>query len=280
MPAWEASIACPLDHAAIAALRQHFSGTLVTAHHPEYDQARQVWNAMIDRHPAVVARVRNVADVVAAVNWAREQRVPIAVRGGGHNVAGKATCDRGIVIDFAEMKAVQVDSAKRTARAEPGARWTDFDKATQAFGLATTGGTVGDTGIAGLTLGGGFGWLGGRHGMTVDNLLGADLVLANGQTIHASATENPDLFWAIRGGGGNFGIVTAFEYQLHPVGPMVVGGLVMHPLERARDVLRFYRDFMATAPDDLTVAAVLLTGPDGHKLCAMVAAYVGSRRGR
>jgi len=265
-----------LDHADVAALRQHFSGTLVTAHHPEYEQSRRVWNAMIDRYPGVVARCRTVADVVVAVNWAREHKVPIAVRGGGHNVAGKATCDGGIVIDFAEMKAVTVNPEKRTALAEPGARWTDFDIATQAHGLATTGGTVGDTGIAGLTLGGGFGWLGGRHGMTVDNLIGADLVLANGQTVHASASENPDLFWAIRGGGGNFGVVTAFEYQLHPIGPMVVGGLVMHPIERAREVLRFYRDLTATAPDDLTVAAVLLTGPNGHQLCAMAAAHVGS----
>jgi FAD/FMN-containing dehydrogenase len=264
-----------LDHAAIGALRQYFSGTLVTAHHPEYEQARRVWNAMIDRHPAVVARCRTAADVVAAVNWAREHRVAIAVRGGGHNVAGKATCDGGIVIDFAEMKSVTVDPEQRTARAEPGARWADFDHATQAHGLATTGGTVGDTGIAGLTLGGGFGWLGGRHGMTVDNLLGADVVLASGKTVHASASENADLFWALRGGGGNFGVVTAFEYQLHPVGPMVVGGLVMHPIERARDVLRFYRGIMATAPDELTVAAVLLTGPDGSRLCALMAAYIG-----
>src|SRR5690606_22421367 len=171
--------------------------------------------------------------------------------------------------DFSDMKSIRVDPDRRTARAEPGVKWTELDRETQAFGLATTGGTVGDTGIAGLTLGGGFGWLGGVLGMTVDNLLSADVVLASGELVHASHDEHPDLFWALRGGGGNFGVVTSFEYRLHRVGPLIVGGMVVHPYSAARDVLRFFRDTIATAPDELTVAAALLTGPDGNKACAL-----------
>jgi FAD/FMN-containing dehydrogenase len=184
-------------------------------------------------------------------------------------------CDDGLVIDFADMKGIQVDPAAKVARAEPGVRWTEFDRETQAFGLATTGGTVGDTGIAGLTLGGGFGWLEGKFGMTVDNLLGADVVLADGRLVHASESENPDLFWALRGGGGNFGIVTSFEYRLHEVGPLIVGGLVIHPFPRAKEVLRFFGAFLRTAPEELVAAAVLMTGPDGNKACAIATAYPG-----
>ncbi len=257
-------------------LRQALRGVVIVPGDAEYEAARRVWNAMIDRRPAAIARCRDAADVVAAVDYARANRLPLAVRGGGHNVAGRGTCDDGLVIDFCEMRAIRVDPAARTARAEPGLRWEEFDRETQKFGLATTGGTVGDTGIAGLTLGGGFGWLGGVHGMTVDNLLGADVVLASGKQVHASACEHADLFWALGGGGGNFGIVTAFEYRLHPVGPMIVGGMVLHPFERATEVLRFYRDVLRDAPDALTVAAVLLTAPDGHKAVALAAAYTGA----
>jgi FAD/FMN-containing dehydrogenase len=256
-------------------LRCSHRGSVITPDDAGYDAARRVWNAMIDKRPAVIARCRSAVDVIAAVRFARQNALQIAVRGGAHNVAGRATCDDGVVIDFSDMKGIRVNPRARTAQAEPGLRWEEFDRETQAFGLATTGGTVGDTGIAGLTLGGGFGWLEGLFGMTVDNLLSADVVLASGELVRASTDEHPDLFWAIRGGGGNFGIVTSFEYRLHQVGPMIVGGMVLHPFERAADVLTFYREFLATAPDALTVAAVLVTGPDGHKAVAIAAACIG-----
>jgi FAD/FMN-containing dehydrogenase len=257
-------------------LRAAVRGRVITAADAGYDDARKVWNAIIDRRPAAIVRCRSAADVIAAVHFARDTRLPLAVRGGGHNVAGRCTCDDGIVIDFSEMKGIRVDPVGKTVRAEPGLRWSEFDRETQAFGLATTGGTVGDTGIAGLTLGGGFGWLGGRHGMTADNLLSADVVLANGQLVHASERENPELFWALRGGGGNFGVVTSFEYKVHPVGPTIVGGIIVHPFPQAREALRFYGEFIRQAPDDLTVAAVMMTTPDGQKACGFVAAYAGS----
>jgi FAD/FMN-containing dehydrogenase len=263
------------DASSIGLLRRQFGGAIVTASDDEYDASRRVWNVMIDRRPALIVRPRDVADVQAAVNFAREQRLPLAIRGGAHGIAGLATCDGGLVIDFSSMKAIAVDPAKRTARAEPGVKWTEFDIATQAHGLATTGGTVGDTGIAGLTLGGGFGWLEGACGMTVDNLLAADVVLADGRLIRARADENSDLLWALRGGGGNFGVVTAFEYRLHAIGPMIVGGMVVHPYSAARDVLKFFSALLETAPDPLTAGAALITGPDGHKACAIACAYAG-----
>jgi FAD/FMN-containing dehydrogenase len=261
--------------ARIQEFRSRHSGSVIEPGDADYDVARRVWNAMIDRRPAVIARCRSAADVVVAVTFARANGLPIAIRGGAHNVAGRATCDDGLVIDFSDMRGISVDAGARTARAEPGLRWEEFDRATQAFGLATTGGTVGDTGIAGLTLGGGFGWLGGVHGMTVDNLLSADLVLASGELVRASADEHADLFWAIRGGGGNFGVATSFEYRLHPVGPTIVGGMVLHPFDRAYEVLRFYRECLRTAPDELSIAAVLVTTPDGVKAVALAAAYAG-----
>ena len=227
---------------------------------------------MIDKRPALIVRPRSAVDVMAAVNFARDNSLPLAVRGGAHGVAGNSTCDAGLVIDFADMKGIHVDPKARTVRAEPGLKWAEFDRETQAFGLATTGGTVGDTGIAGLTLGGGFGWLGGTLGMTVDNVLSADLVLANGELVHASASENADLFWAIRGGGGNFGVVTSFTYQLHPVGPIIVGGMAVHPFSAANDVMRFYSEVISNAPDHLTAACALLSLPDGQKACAIVVA--------
>ena len=260
----------------IETLRKNLRGSVIVADDPAYDEARRVWNAMIDKRPAVIARCRSAVDVMTAVTFARTERVSIAVRGGAHNVAGKATCDGGIVIDFSEMKGVRVDPVARTARAEPGLRWGEFDRETQAFGLATTGGTVGDTGIAGLTLGGGFGWLGGRLGMTVDNLLSVDIVLANSELLHASTTENPDLFWACPRRRQQFRRRHVVQYRLHPIGPMIAGGLVVHPFTRAAEVLAFYGQFMRNAPDDLTAAAVLMTGPDGQKACAIAAAYAGT----
>jgi FAD/FMN-containing dehydrogenase len=263
-----------ISHDTLADFRQKHRGDLVTPEDPRYDEMRRVWNAMIDRRPAIIARPRGAADVIQAVQLARSLRLPLAVRGGGHNIAGRSVCDDGVVIDFADMKSIRVDPVAMTARAEPGLRWTEFDRETQAFGLATTGGTIGDTGIAGLTLGGGFGWLEGKFGMTVDNLLGADVVLADGRMVHASDEEHPDLFWALRGGGGNFGVVTSFEYKLHAVGPMI-GGLVLHPFARAKETLQFFAEFLRKAPDELVAAAVLMTGPDGHKACGIAAAYPG-----
>ena len=263
---------------ALTQFRTVHRGDVITPDDGRYEQARRVWNAMIDKRPAVIARPREAADVIEAMRFAQSQNLPIAIRGGAHSIAGRGTCDDGMVIDFCDMKAVRVDPAAKTAVAEAGAKWQDLDRETQAHGLATTGGTVGDTGIAGLTLGGGFGWLEGRFGMTVDNLLAADVVLASGKLVRASATEHPDLFWALRGGGGNFGIVTSFTYRLHEVGPLVIGGLVIHPFARAAEVLAFYNEFMRTAPDELVAAAVLMTGPDGNKACAIAVCYSGNVR--
>jgi FAD/FMN-containing dehydrogenase len=264
-----------LDSASIRSFAATFHGRIITPVDPDYEAARRVWNVMIDRRPALIVRPTDAGDVQAAVRFGREHNLPLAIRGGAHGVAGMGTCDDGMVIDCSLMKAISVDAANRTARAEPGVKWVEFDAATQAHGLATTGGTVGDTGIAGLTLGGGFGWLEGAFGMTVDNLLAADVVLADGRLVRASADENADLFWALRGGGGNFGVVTSFEYKLHVLGPTIVGGLIIHPFAAAREVLAFYGDFIAAAPDPLTVAAALVTGPDGNKACILAGAYAG-----
>jgi FAD/FMN-containing dehydrogenase len=252
-----------------------FSGRVVPEGDPGYDESRAVWNAMIDKRPALVAHCTNAADVAAALVYARERALVVAVRGGGHNIAGLSTCDGGIVIDLSEMKAIEVDPEARTVRAEPGLRWVEFDAATQEHALATTGGTVGDTGIAGLTLGGGFGWLCGKYGMTIDNLLSAEVVTADGRVLTASADENPDLFWALRGGSGNFGVVTSFVYRLHPVGPVITGGGVFHHVEDAPEVLRFYRDFAANAPDEITTYCGFLPGPHGPVI-AIAAAHCGS----
>lgn len=249
-------------------------GMLIRPGDSAYESARAVYNAMIDKRPALIARCAGIADVIAAVHFARERGMLVAVRGGGHNVAGNAVCDGGIVIDLSGMRAIRVDPARRTARAEPGVTYREFDHETQAFGLATPGGTISATGIAGLTLGGGFGWLTRQHGLACDNLLSVDMVTADGRFLTATAEENTDLFWGVRGGGGNFGVVTSFEYRLHPVGP-VLGGMLVHPLEKAREALRFYRDFTATAPDELAVFAALLTNPDGSRVVAFIVCYNG-----
>ncbi|HYZ24655.1 MAG TPA: FAD-binding oxidoreductase, partial [Rhodopila sp.] len=262
-----------LNDAEIQRLRDHLRGELIPADGTGYEAACRVWNANIDKRPAMVVRCAGPADVQVAVDFARTHEVLLSLRCGGHSAPGYGTNDGGMVIDMSLMKGIRVDPSARTARAQGGVLWRDFDHETQAFGLATTGGTVSNTGISGLTLGGGLGWLMGKHGLTVDNLISADVVTADGQFRTASANENPDLFWALRGGGGNFGAVTSFEYQLHPV-TEAMGGIVLHSLEHAREVLRFYRDFCATLPDEAEAFAGLLTH-DGAPVVALLLGYNG-----
>ena len=249
-----ATTAPTLDPAAIDDLAGKVRGELIQPGDPAYDEARRVWNGMIDRRPALVARCRGVADVVACVRFAAEHDLLLAVRGGGHNVAGFGTCDGGLVIDLSAMRGVRVDPVRRTVRAEGGATWGDLDRETQLFGLAAPGGIVSTTGIAGLTLGGGQGWLRRTYGMSCDNLISADVVTADGRLLVASETENADLFWALRGGGGNFGVVTSFEYRLHPVGPMVAFAGPVYPLEETARVMAGFRDFVADAPDEINAS--------------------------
>ena len=263
-----------LHEAVVQDFRMTLRGDLLQPGDAGYDAARSVWNAMIDKKPALIARCVGQSDVKASVAFAREQGLEVSVRGGGHNVAGKAVAENGLMIDLSLMKGIRVDPIAKTARAEPGVLWQEFDQETQSFGLATTGGTVGTTGIAGLTLGGGQGWLAGKHGFTVDNLLNVDVVTADGQLLRASATENTDLFWALRGAGANFGIATSFEYRVHPL-RQVLGGMVIYPAAQARDVLRFYREFTADVPDEITTFVALLTSPDGVPVIALVPCYSG-----
>ncbi|MDX2157559.1 MAG: FAD-binding oxidoreductase [Hyphomicrobiaceae bacterium] len=254
--------------------RSSLSGGIVLAADAEYDNSRRVWNGNIDRRPAMIVRCHGIGDVQRAVSFASERRLLVSVRGGGHSAPGYGTNDGGMVIDLASMKDVDVDPDRATARAGGGALWRDFDAATQAYGLATTGGTVSNTGVAGLTLGGGLGWLMGKHGATVDNMIAADIVTSDGELRRVGADRNPDLFWAVRGGGGNFGVVTSLELQLHPV-TQVLGGMVLHPLDDARSMLRFYREFCQTLPDEAEAYAALLTSPDGIPLAAMLLGYNG-----
>jgi FAD/FMN-containing dehydrogenase len=264
-----------LQDTVLADLKAHLRGPLLLPGDDGYDTTRQLWNGMLDKRPALIARCMGVADVLACVNFARAHNVLVAVRGGDHSVAGNASCNGGFMIDLSPMKSVHVDPGKQTARAGGGARWGDLDHETQAFGLATTGGTNSDTGIAGLTLGGGIGWLSGKYGLACDNLLSADVVTADGRLLTASATENQDLFWGLRGGSGNFGIVTSFEYQLHRVGP-VLAGMVVYPFERAKEVLRFYSDFSTAIPDEVNTIGALLTTPEGIRAAAIAVCYNGS----
>jgi FAD/FMN-containing dehydrogenase len=245
----------------IDAFKAEFKGRLITAEDAGYDDARTIWNAMIDRRPALIAQCASDADVKTAVDFARQNELLFSVRGGGHNIAGNAVSDGGMMIDLSQMNWVRVDTDSRRANVGPGAKLGDFDNEAQKYGLATPLGINSTTGVAGLTLGGGFGWLSRTYGMTVDNLLSADIVTADGKTVRASATENSDLFWGIRGGGGNFGIVTNFEFQLHPVGPEVLTGLIVFPFDQAKDVLVKYREAVKTMPDELNVWVVLRKAP-------------------
>ena len=254
-----------------------FSGQLLQPGDAGYEEARRVHNGLVDKRPALIARCRGVADVVDSVKLGRELGLEVAVRGGGHNVAGRATVDNGLMIDLAPMKGIHVDPSRKTVRAQGGVTWGEVNRETQLHGLAATGGVVATTGIAGLTLGGGLGWLMSKYGLALDNLLSVDLVLADGRMVTASDNDNADLFWAVRGGGGNFGIASSFEYQLHPVGPTITGGVVAYPITRAREALRFFRDYTASLPDELAVVAALLHAPDGSgaKLAAMVTCHCG-----
>src|SRR5688500_4245883 len=253
-------------------LRAALRGPLIGPADPSYDEARAIWNAMIDRRPALIAQCRGEADVRTALCFAREHDLPVAVRGGGHNIAGSAVCDAGMVIDLSLMRAVRVDPRRCVAHVEPGCTLGDVDLATQAFGLAVPTGINSTTGIAGLTLGGGFGWLSRRHGLTIDNLISADVVTGDGRLLHANENEHSDLFWGLRGGGGNFGVVTSFEFQLHAVGPEVVAGVVVHSLDRAADVLRAYREHASALPDESAIWVILRAAPP---LASIPAAWHG-----
>src|ERR1700741_90701 len=263
-----------VSHDRIERFKAAFRGEVIQPGDPGYEAARKIWNASIDKHPGIITQCSGVADVVAAVNFAGENELLVAVRGGGHNVAGRAPCDDGIVIDLSSMKGIHVDAATHTARVQGGATLGDLDWETHVFGLAVPAGIISKTGIAGLTLGGGVGWLVRKYGLTCDNVLSFDIVTADGKPRLASADENQDLFWALRGGGGNFGVVTSFEFRVHPVNT-VLGGLVMHPRERAGEVLRFYRDFTQSAPEELTAYAALLHTPEGVPAVAVIACYCG-----
>jgi FAD/FMN-containing dehydrogenase len=274
-----------VDRTDLSELRARFAGDLVGPSDPTYDLKRRVWNGSIDRFPALIARCSGVADVIAAVRFARSSGLLVAVRGGGHSYPGHSVCDGGIVIDLGPMKGIRVDPQARTARVQAGALWGELDHETQAFGLATTGGFVSHTGVAGLTLGGGIGWLHRKHGLTIDQLLSVDLVTAQGELVKASETESTELFWALRGGGGNFGIVTEFEFRLHPVGPAVLAGPIYWPAEEMPALLRFYREWVAETPDELTTILVQRRAPavdfvpaelHGEPIVAVVCCWAGA----
>jgi FAD/FMN-containing dehydrogenase len=267
-----------------ADLRDGFSGEVLDPSHPDYDDARRVFNGMIDRRPAIIARCADTADVVGAVEFARDHGLVVAVRCGGHSVAGLSTCDGGMVIDLGGLKSIVVDPAARTARAGGGVLWGEFDAATQAHGLHTPAGRVTTTGLGGFTTGGGYGWTSCKHGLACDNLISAEVVLADGRVVTANEDEHAELFWAIRGGGGNFGIVTEFEFRLHPLGPLVLAGMALFEIERAATVLRGWREWAGAAPDELSTACVVLTAPpepfvpsalQGKPVLAVPVLYVG-----
>ena len=263
-----------LDDATVQDFAASLRGEVLRPTDEGYDETRKIHNGMSDRRPTLIARCAGVADVIASVQFARDQQLLLSVRCGGHSLPGFSVCDGGLMIDLSPMRGVRVDAARQTVRAEGGVTWGDFDHETQAFGLATTGGVARPTGIAGLTLGGGHGFLNRKYGLACDNLLSVDLVTAEGNLLTASADENADLFWGLRGGGGNFGIATSLEYRLHEVGP-VLGGLLIYPLARAKEILRVYRDVTSAAPDELGTIAVLATLPDRTQAVAFLVCYAG-----
>ncbi len=273
------------EDGALRELEASFAGELVSPEDATYDRRRAVWNGSIDRHPALIARCTGASDVSAAVRFAQRTGLPLAVKGGGHSFPGQSVCDDGVVVDLGEMKEIVVDPRARTATAEAGVLLGDLDRETQAHGLAVPAGIVTHTGLAGLTLGGGIGWLQRKYGLTVDQLMSVDLITAEGELVTASETENADLFWGVRGGGGNFGVVTRFEFRLNPLGPEVVAGPVFWPIEESPDVLRFYRDWIAAAPDDLMTIVIHRKAPPlpfvpselhGKPVVAVVCCYAGS----
>src|SRR6266404_1472531 len=263
-----------VDQSAIEGFKASLRGPLLQPADPDYGEARKVWNSMIDKCPALIARCAGVADVIQCVNFARANNLLVSVRGGGHNIGGNAVCDGGLTIDLSRMKGLRVDPSRRVARAEPGLTWREFDRETHAFGLATTGGQISTAGIAGLTLGGGWGYLARRYGLSCDNLQSVDVVTADGQLLTASADENADLFFGVRGGGGNFGVVTSFEYRLHPVST-VLSGIIAYPFQKAREVLKVFREFTSAAPDELASNVALMSLPDGIPVAGVVLCYTG-----
>ncbi len=273
-----------LEGAKIEEFKAQFRGEVLLPWDASYDEVRAIWNAMIDRKPAMIARCTSADDVVQAVKFAHQNDLLVSIRGGGHNIAGNAVCDDGLMIDLSPMKGVEVDTKARRANVEPGCTLADFDAVAQAHGLATPLGINSTTGVAGLTLGGGFGWLSRKYGMTIDNLLSADVVTADGKQLRASETENADLFWGLRGGGGNFGIVTSFEFQLHPVGPNVLSGLIVFPFDQAKSVLTQFARFTETMPDELNIWMVTRKAPPlpflpeavhGKEMVALAVCYAG-----
>jgi FAD/FMN-containing dehydrogenase len=274
-----------LEQTAADEFRAQFHGGALVPGDAGYDEARQIWNAMIDRRPALIARCTSPEHVIQAVKFARKHNLLVSIRGGGHNIAGNAICNDGLMIDLSLMKRSEVDPQARRATVEPGCTLADFDRAAQGHGLATPLGINSTTGVAGLTLGGGFGWLSRKYGMTIDNLLSADVVMADGSQLHASETENADLFWGLRGGGGNFGIVTSFEFQLHPVGPGVLSGLIVFPFSQAKSVITQFARFTETMPDELTVWMITRKAPPlpflaeevhGKEIVALAVCYAGN----
>ncbi len=255
-------------------LQKLIKGKVLTEGDDDYEIARKVWNGMIDKRPAIIIQCLNNDDIIQALKIAQKNSLSVSVRGGGHNVTGNAVCEGGIMIDLSLMRSVKVDPEMRVADVQTGATWGDFDKATQEHGLTSTGGLVSTTGVAGLTLGGGVGWLVRKHGLCCDNLIGAEIITAEGNLLKLSTKENPELFWGIRGGGGNFGIITSMRFQLHPV-EQIVGGMILHPQSKAKELIEFYREFMKTAPNELTLYTCLLTSPDGFPVVALVGCYSG-----
>ena len=265
-----------ISKAAVKDFRGSLHGESLLPGDDGYDSVRRVWNAMVDKRPALISRCSGTADVINSVNFARENGLLISVRGGGHNFPGNSVCEDGLMIDLSRMTGVRVDPAARTVRAQGGTKWGAFDHETQAFGLAAPGGTDPDTGIAGLTLGGGIGWLSGSYGLSCDNLISADVVTADGRMLTASANENPDLLWGLRGGGGNFGVVTSLEYQLHPLGSTVLAGYLVYPYDKARELFALMGEFTANMPDEMNIITFLATAPEsGDKVCRILLCYYG-----